>query len=48
MPLGGPFEPIESEIPSPERGRPLPWWQAALILLPFAAIIVYVMLYGKW
>ena len=45
---GGPFEPIESETPAPERGGWLPWWQIALIVVPFAAMIVYAMVYGKW
>ena len=48
MPFGDPFEPTESATPSPERGRWLPWWQIALIVVPFAVMIVYVMVNGKW
>lgn len=48
MPPGDPFEPMELGTPPPERGRLLPWWQAVLILIPFAALIVYAMVYGKW
>lgn len=48
MPLDGPWEPIESGTPPQERGQSLPWWQLALILLPFSAMIVYAMMYGKW
>jgi hypothetical protein len=44
---GGPFEPVESATPSPERGRPLAWWQIVLILAPFAAIIGFAAVYGK-
>jgi hypothetical protein len=42
---GEPFEPLDSGHP----GRPgrLRWWHAVLILVPFAALIVFDLLYGK-
>jgi hypothetical protein len=43
--LGDPNEPLET--PTGERGRPLRWWQIVLILLPFAAIILYAAVFGR-
>ena len=49
MPLvtGDPFEPIDCPGPG-TRPKPLRWWQAALILAPFAAAIVYMTCWVKW
>jgi hypothetical protein len=43
---GDPYGPIETMDCG--SGKPLRWWQAALILAPFAAGITYMLIYGKW
>jgi hypothetical protein len=44
----GPFEPLESSEPGQERVRPLKWWQAALTLSPFLALIIWDLVWGAW
>jgi hypothetical protein len=44
----GPFEPPDSSELGQQRGKPLRWWQLALVVLPFVALIVVMLLWGKW
>jgi hypothetical protein len=44
--IGDPNEPLDAGQ-GPEPGTPLRGWQAALILAPFAAIIVFDLAYGR-
>jgi hypothetical protein len=44
----GPFEPPESSELGRQRGRPLRWWQLALILQPLAALLGAMMVWGRW
>ena len=44
---GEPFEPLDPATPGEGRGVPLRWWQAALILTPFAALIIFDLLSSR-
>jgi hypothetical protein len=45
--MGEMSEPLFPGMPSEARPVPLRWWQAALVLLPFAAFIAFDLLFGK-